>query len=60
MVFENRVLRRIFGRMRVDVIGGWRGPHNNEVHNFYPLSCISRMIETRMRCSTNGGEKECI
>jgi hypothetical protein len=28
MLFENRVLRRIFGPKRVEVIGGWRKLHN--------------------------------
>jgi hypothetical protein len=27
-VFENRVLRRIFGAERKEVIGGWRKPHD--------------------------------
>jgi hypothetical protein len=34
MVLENRVLRRIFGLTRVEVIGGWRGFHN--FITFYP------------------------
>jgi hypothetical protein len=32
-VFENRVLRRIFGPKRDEVIGGWRKLHNEELHN---------------------------
>jgi hypothetical protein len=60
-VFENRVLRRISGPMRIEVIGGWRRLHNKELHNFYSLSHISSKIKTRrMRCSTNGREEECI
>jgi hypothetical protein len=35
-VFENRVLRRIFGPKRVDVTGDWRKLHNEEVHDLYP------------------------
>jgi hypothetical protein len=31
-VFENRVLRRIFGQKRDEVTGGWRKPHNEELH----------------------------
>jgi hypothetical protein len=31
-VFENRVLRRIFGPKRDDVVGGWRQLHNEELH----------------------------
>jgi hypothetical protein len=32
-VFENRVLRRIFGPKRYEVTGGWRKLHNEELHN---------------------------
>jgi hypothetical protein len=31
-VFENWVLRRIFGHKREEVVGGWRRPHNEELH----------------------------
>jgi hypothetical protein len=31
-VFENRVLRRIFGQKRDEVTGGWRKLHNEELH----------------------------
>jgi hypothetical protein len=31
-VFENRVLRRIFGPKRAEVVGGWRKLHNVELH----------------------------
>jgi hypothetical protein len=34
-MFENRVLRRIFGLKRDEVIGGWRKLHNDELHNLY-------------------------
>jgi hypothetical protein len=34
-VFENRVLRRIFGPKRDEVTGGWRKLHNEELHNMY-------------------------
>jgi hypothetical protein len=34
-VFENRVLRRIFGLEREEVAGGWRRLHNEELHNSY-------------------------
>jgi hypothetical protein len=33
-VFENRVLRRIFGSKREEVAGGWRRLHEEELHNF--------------------------
>jgi hypothetical protein len=32
-VFENRVLRRIFGPKRDEMTGGWRKLHNEELHN---------------------------
>jgi hypothetical protein len=32
-VFEDRVLRRIFGPKRDGVTGGWRKLHNEELHN---------------------------
>jgi hypothetical protein len=49
-VFENRVLRRIFGPKRDDVTGGWRKLHNEELHNLYSSPNIIRMIKSkRMR-----------
>jgi transcription termination factor 2 len=47
MVFENRVLRRIFGPKRDDVTGDWRKLHNEELHNLYSLPNIIRMIKSR-------------
>jgi hypothetical protein len=32
-VFENRVLRRMFGTKRDEMIGGWRKLHNEDLHN---------------------------
>jgi hypothetical protein len=46
-VFENRVLRRIFGPKRDGVTGGWRELHNKELHNLYSLPSIIRMIKSR-------------
>jgi hypothetical protein len=45
-VFENRVLRRIFGLKR-EVMGDWRKMHNEELHNLYFLPNIIRMIKSR-------------
>jgi hypothetical protein len=39
-VFENRVLRGIFGPRRDEIIGGWRKLHNEELHNFYSTNII--------------------
>jgi hypothetical protein len=46
-VFENRVLRRIFGLKRDEEIGGWRKLHNEELHNLYSLPNIIRMINPK-------------
>jgi hypothetical protein len=49
-VFENRVLRRIFGPKRDGVTGGWRKLYNEERHNLYSSLNIIRIIKsTRMR-----------
>jgi hypothetical protein len=45
-VFENRVLRRIFGPKRDDVMGGWRKLHNEELHSLYSSPSINRMIKS--------------
>jgi hypothetical protein len=46
-VFENRVLRRMFGMMRDEVTGGWRKMYNEEFHNLYSSPGIIRMIKSR-------------
>jgi hypothetical protein len=46
-VFENRVLRRIFGPKKDEVTGGWRKLHNEELHGFYPSPNIIRVIKAR-------------
>jgi hypothetical protein len=46
-VFENRVLRRIFGLKRDKVTGGWRKLHNVEPRNRNSSRSIIRMIESR-------------
>jgi hypothetical protein len=46
-VFENRVLRRIFGPKRDEVMGGWRKLHNEKLHNLYSSPSIIRMIMLR-------------
>jgi hypothetical protein len=49
-VFENRVLRRIFGSKRDEVTGGWRKRHNEELRDLYSSPSIIRIINsTRMR-----------
>jgi hypothetical protein len=46
-VFENRVLRRIFGPKRDEVKGEWRKLHNEELHDLYSSPSISRIIKAR-------------
>jgi hypothetical protein len=51
-VFENRVLRRIFGPKRDEVTGDWRKLHNEEFHNLYSSPNIIRMIKSRRMICT--------
>jgi hypothetical protein len=44
-VFENRVLRRIFGPKRDGVTGGWRKLHIEEHNNLYSSSSVIRNIK---------------
>jgi hypothetical protein len=46
-VFENRVLRRIFGSERDEVTGGWRKLHNEELQRLSSSPSIIRMIKSR-------------
>jgi hypothetical protein len=46
-VFENRVLRRIFGPKRDDVTGDWWKLHNDELRNLYSLPNIIRLNKAR-------------
>jgi hypothetical protein len=57
-VFENRVLRRIFGPKRDEVTGEWRKLHNVEIHNLYSSPDITRQVKSRGACGTHGrGDK---
>ena len=46
-VFENRVLRRIFGPRRDEVTGEWRRLHNGELNDLYSSPNIVRVIKSR-------------
>ena len=46
-MFENRVLRRIFGPKKVEVTGEWRKLHNEELNDLYSPPNIVRMIKSR-------------
>jgi len=64
-VFENTVLRRIFGHRRDKVIGEWRRMHNEELNDLYTSPNIVRVIKSRrMRWAGHvtrmTGERGCI
>jgi hypothetical protein len=46
-VFENRVLRRIFGPKRDEVTGGWRKLYNESLHYLYASPSVIRMIKSK-------------
>jgi hypothetical protein len=48
-VFENKVLRRIFGPKRDEVTGGWRKLHNEELRDLYSSPSIIRIIKSMRR-----------
>jgi hypothetical protein len=46
-VFENRVLRRIFGPKRDEVTGEWRELHNEQLRDLYSSPSIIRIMKAR-------------
>jgi len=46
-LFENRVLRRVFGPKRDEVTGEWRKLHNEELRDLYSLPNIVRVVKSR-------------
>jgi hypothetical protein len=46
-VFENRVLRRIFGHKRDKVTGVWRKLHNEKLNDLYSSSTIVGVVKSR-------------
>jgi hypothetical protein len=57
-VFENRVLRRIFGPKRDEVTGKWRRLHNEELNDVYLANIIWRIKSSLMECTLGFGGKE--
>jgi hypothetical protein len=47
-VFENRVLRRIFGPKRDEATREWRRLHNEELHDLYSSQNIFRVVKSRI------------
>jgi hypothetical protein len=47
MVFENRVLRRIFGPKKDEVTGEWRKLHDEELRDLYSSPNIIRIMKSR-------------
>jgi hypothetical protein len=46
-MFENRVLRRVFGPKRDEVTGEWRELHNEELNDLYSIPNIARGVKSR-------------
>ena len=46
-VFENRMLRRVFGPKRDEVTGEWRKLHKEELSDLYSLPNIVRVVKSR-------------
>jgi hypothetical protein len=46
-VFDNRVLRRVFGLKRDEVTGEWRKLYNEELNDLYSLPNIVRVVKSR-------------
>jgi hypothetical protein len=55
-VFENRVLRRIFGPKRNEVTGEWRRLHNKELYAYHSGDQVTK-TEMGRTCGTYGGRR---
>jgi hypothetical protein len=63
-VFENRVLRKIYGPKKEEITGDWTRLHNGELHNLNTSTNIITMIKSRrIRWAGHAahmGDKKCI
>ena len=64
-MFENLVLRRIFGPKRDEVTGEWKKLHNEELNNLYSPNIVLVIKSRRMRwmghvARTGGGGERCV
>jgi hypothetical protein len=64
-MFENKMLRRIFGPKRDEVTGEWRNLHREELNDLYSSPNIVRVIKSRrmrrgVACSAYGGGEWCV
>jgi hypothetical protein len=63
-VFENRVLRRIFGPERDEVKGEWRSLHDEELYALFSSTDIFHVVKSGRQMgrarSTYGGEERCV
>jgi hypothetical protein len=58
-VFENRVLRRVFGPKSDEVTGEWRKLHNEDLHTQYCAGGKIKKNEMGWACGAYGGEERC-
>jgi hypothetical protein len=63
-MFENRVLRRVFGPTRDEATGEWRKLYNEELNDLYPLPNIMRVVNSRKNeiggvCGAYGRGERC-
>jgi len=59
-VFENRVLKRIFGPKRDEVAREWGKLHNDELKVLYSSPNIVQVIKLRIRWAGHGGWERCV
>jgi hypothetical protein len=59
-MFENRMLRRIFGPKRDEATGEWRRPYDEELHDLYCIDTSGDQITKNEMEGTCGGEERCI